>query len=41
MLSIWTPPPMGLIKLNFDVCALGNPSQLKIEGMMKDHHGPC
>lgn len=38
LLSVWTPP-MAFNKLNFDGCALGNPGQLRIESMVRDHYG--
>ena len=39
MLLVWTIPPLCLIKLNFDGCALGNASELGIGGVIRDRHG--
>lgn len=33
----WPPCPIGLVKLNFDGCFLGNLSQMGIGGVIKDH----
>ena len=33
----WSPCPIGLVKLNFDGCFLGNLSQMGIGGVIKDH----
>ena len=39
ILLIWMPPLMGSVKLNLDGCSLGNLGQLRIRGMLMDHHG--
>ena len=33
------PPPINFDKLNFDVCSLYNPRQLRIRGLLNDHFG--
>ena len=37
-LLVSTLPCLGLIKLNFDGCALGNRDQLETRGVIRDHH---
>ena len=33
----WQLPSIGFVKLNFDGCSLGNPRQLEIRGLGRDH----
>lgn len=33
----WLPPLVGSIKLNFNGCSLGNPGQISIGGVIRDH----
>ncbi|KAL4200750.1 hypothetical protein AMTRI_Chr02g255160 [Amborella trichopoda] len=35
----WFPPPVGLVKLNFDGCSLGNPGPAGAGGAFCDHRG--
>lgn len=35
----WSPLPMGVLKLNFDGSASGNPGPAGLGGLMCDHEG--